>query len=192
MTLTTVRKKLDKKKAEYNHVCSQIEDEEAALEKAIQETKDGEQAQSILQHLAQEIQSTAHSRIASIVTKCLESVFPDDPYEFQIQFERKRGKTEANLLLVRGGLILDDPIRQAGGGVIDIASFALRLTCIVLSHPQKRRLLVMDEPFKMLSVEFRPAIRAMLDTLAQELNVQIIIVTHAPELADDNSIIIGG
>jgi ABC-type Mn2+/Zn2+ transport system ATPase subunit len=168
--------------AAYTHAVQQFESEQESLGKHQENVRDIEQAQSILQQLAKMIQETAHDRIARVVTKCLESVFPDDPYQFQIQFDRKRGKTEANLQFVRKGLVLENPVWEAGGGTIDVAAFALRVACLVLSMPQKRRLLVIDEPYKMLSAEFRSGIRSMLDTLARELDIQFIVVSHMTEL----------
>jgi DNA repair exonuclease SbcCD ATPase subunit len=40
---------------------------------------------------------------------------------------------------------------------------------------------VLDEPFKFVSEEYRPRVRAMLEKLSAELDVQFIMVTHVPE-----------
>ena len=139
-----------------------------------------EEAQKIIQTIASTVQEQAHTKIASVVSRCLDSVFPD-PYEFKITFERKRGKTEARLTFKRGELELD-PLSASGGGVVDVAAFALRLSCLVLSLPPKRRTLILDEPFKFLSSEYRPLIKEMLEILSQEMGVQFIMVTHIPEI----------
>lgn len=138
-----------------------------------------EEAQKSIQKVAQSVQQEAHDRIAGLVTRCLGAVF-DEPYEFKIEFERKRGKTEAALKFVRDGLVLDDPMNQAGGGVIDVASFALRLACLVLRRPQIRRLLVLDEPFKNIrGAEYRGRVRALLEALSREIGVQFILCVDA-------------
>jgi ABC-type Fe3+/spermidine/putrescine transport system ATPase subunit len=74
-----------------------------------------------------------------------------------------------------------DPLDATGGGVCDVAAFALRVACLMLSQPPKRRLLVADEPFRFVSEEYRPAVRQMIETLADELGIQFILVTHATE-----------
>lgn len=140
-----------------------------------------QEALSIAQNVAQEVQEQAHKKIADIVTRSLKAVF-DDAYTFKIQFEQKRGRTEANLLFERDGLNVD-PMSASGGGVIDVAAFALRLSCLMLSRPGLRRLLVMDEPFRFVSVNYRDRLRDLVVKLADELDVQFIIVTHAQELA---------
>lgn len=139
-----------------------------------------EEAQGIVQVVAETIQEEAHNRIAGVVSQCLATVF-DEPYEFHIRFERARGRTEARLVFVRDGLEIV-PIDASGGGVVDVAAFALRLSCLMLARPANRRVVVLDEPFKFVSADRRPAVRAMLEGLATELGVQIIMVTHIEEL----------
>lgn len=133
------------------------------------------EAQTLCQAVATQIQTQAHKRIAELVTSCL-AIF-EEPYEFKIDFKRARGKTEAILRFERDGVFVD-PLTASGGGVVDVAAFALRLACLVLRKPPLRRLLVLDEPAKHLSAEYRPKFRAILERLSEELNVQIILVTH--------------
>lgn len=138
------------------------------------------EARDILQQISTSIQQDVHSRLAKVVSRCLEAVF-EEPYDFQIRFESKRGKTEANLEFVRGDLTCD-PLSSCGGGVIDVAAFALRLACLCLSRPPLRRILILDEPFRFLSRAYRGKIRQLITTLAAEMSVQMIIVTHIAEL----------
>lgn len=135
------------------------------------------EAQSIVQGIAQALQQRAHDRIARVVTQCLTAVF-DDPYEFQIRFDCKRGKTEARLIFLRDGMVLEDPLNEIGGGVIDVAALALRLSCILLSKPRVRRLVVLDEPFSCIrGDENRARTRTMLQRLSEELGFQVILNT---------------
>lgn len=139
-----------------------------------------EEAQELAQAVAQRIQSQAHEQIANVVTRCL-AVF-EEPYEFRIEFDRKRGRTEARLLFVREGEEVD-PLSASGGGVVDVASFALRVAALALARPQRRKLLVLDEPFKHLSLNYRRKVRLLLDGLAQDLGIQFLLVTHDPALS---------
>lgn len=142
--------------------------------------QDAEDAHRLIRDAAQIVQQRAHARIAETVGRCLSAVF-EEPYKFNIAFEQKRGRTEASLTFERDGYVVD-PLSQAGGGVVDVSSFALRLASLMASRPARRRLLVLDEPFKHLSPEFRHAVRFLLESLAAELDVQMIIVTHDPLL----------
>ena len=139
-----------------------------------------QEAQKTCQAVAEYVQGAAHANIAKIVSRCLEAVF-DEPYEFKVVFEQKRGRTEARLVFERDGLTVD-PMTASGGGVVDVASFALRLACLMLARPAGRRVLIMDEPFRFVSADYRPRVRAMVTGLASEMGVQFIIVTHIDTL----------
>lgn len=139
-------------------------------------------ARTIIQSVASAIQQEAHSRVAGVVSRCLSTVFGPDAYEFRIEFEEKRGRTEARLVFVRDGMELS-PMTAAGGGAVDVASFALRLAALMLSRPSVRKCLVLDEPFKHLSREYRPRMAELLLELAAELGMQFVVVTHDPDLA---------
>jgi DNA repair exonuclease SbcCD ATPase subunit len=174
--LDFLRKTTNKKLEQYRQAKQTYDREKAALEKAILCCENTIIAQEFLQRVAQSVQETAHEQIAGIVSRCLAAVF-DDPYEFRILFERKRGKTEARLVFIREGHEVD-PMTAAGGGVVDVAAFALKLACLLLTTPRPRKLLVLDEPFKHLSVEQTERVSEMLETLATDLGVQFIVVTH--------------
>lgn len=134
----------------------------------------------MIQQTVAAVQHRVHSQIAAVVTRALEEVF-DDNYEFKIAFECKRGRTEARLLFARGGHDFD-PVASTGGGVVDVASLALRVACLVLERPRKLPLLVLDEPLKHLSSAHRPRARRMMETCSKELGLQILFVTHSREL----------
>lgn len=159
----------------------QVEAEQQHLDELAAEQEATVEARTIVQGIAQTLQQRAHSQIARVVSLCLESVF-EDPYEFQIRFEQKRGKTEAKLVFVRGGLELDEPMAEVGGGVLDVASLALRVACVLLSRPPKRRLLVLDEPWKNIRGQGnRQRTREMLSRLASEMGIQFVINTDIEE-----------
>lgn len=182
MSIQHTRKKLNKYLADYRHAKLNVREEKTNLEKAKNNVLYAEQAQEIVQKVAEAVQKKAHDRIASVVTRCLESVFGDDAYQFEILFEKKRGRTEAKLIFTKDGLVLDDPINESGGGAVDVAAFALRLSCLLLSIPKKRPLLVLDEPLKYLSADYRPTTSELLRELAKEMKFQFILVTHDEEL----------
>lgn len=178
--LAQYQKKLTSLQMEYDHAQKSVVREEKALKEAKEEEEAILQGQQLVQSVAKAIQTTAHQRIASVVSRCLAEVF-EEPYEFQIIFEEKRGKTEARLVFIRDGNEVD-PVYASGGGVLDVASFALRLASLVLAQPRQRRLLVLDEPFRFLSEDYVPRIREMLKTLSKEMKLQILMVTHSKEL----------
>jgi DNA repair exonuclease SbcCD ATPase subunit len=130
-------------------------------------------------HVVFEIGEKLHKQIidtySEIGTMCLQSIFGDD-YRYKMIGEIKYG------LLSISHIVLDkkgneiDPINSMGGGVVDVLSFALRLTTLLLSGTD--RLLILDEPFRFLSRDKIPIIRSVLDILSVDYGVQIEMVTH--------------
>lgn len=166
------------------HRLAQRQRQEEALE--LERLKDRlthlEEAQKVLQGVAEGVQQHSHRAVADVVTRCLRAVFGEDAYEFKINFVQRRGKTEADLLLARGGMELS-PVESTGGGVADVVSFGLRLAALILSRPKRRRLLCLDEPFRHLSRDHHATVRGLLETLSQELEIQILLITHSKQLA---------
>jgi len=173
------RKRADRLTAEHAAATMALKRARRSVIDSEQAADDADEAQQIVQAVAETVQEEAHNRIAGVVTKCLE-IF-DNPYEFHIIFERARGRTEARLVFTKDGQIVD-PITGSGGGAVDVAAFALRLSCLMLSKPPMRRVLILDEPFKFVSECFRGRVRHLLETMATEMQIQIIMVTHIREL----------
>lgn len=162
--------------AKYRSGIAAVAAEQVQLEETKAAHAGAQEASCIAQQISQDIQEQAHARIARIVTRCLQVVF-DDPYTFEIKFERKRGKTEAVLAFMRNGVAYN-PTASTGGGVVNVAAFALRLAAIMLATPPSRRLLVLDEPFcHVHGKENRARVRAMVLQLAEEMGVQFLIAT---------------
>ena len=192
MTLECYRQKVDKLASQHSLAVQQVEQEEAALSRSKGAVEATEEAQRIVQAIAQTLQQQAHQKIAEVVSRCLSAVF-EQPYEFRIRFDRKRGKTEARMEFVRDGLVLDDPLNSVGGGVVDVCGLALRLACVLLARPPHRRFLCLDEPFRFVRGKGnRERTRRMLQGIAEELGVQFLICTDIPAYRLGKVIEIGG
>ena len=176
----TYRQKAETLAAKFTIAQAAQDAAKADLEAAESRAAATDEAQRHAQETAKAVQQLVHDRVASLVTRCLEAVF-DERYEFDIIFEEKRGRTEARLVLRRGGSEID-PMSSVGGGVVDVVAFALRLACLLLHRPPLRRLLVLDEPFKYVGAADRARVRQLLEELTAELGVQFFIVTHMDEL----------
>ncbi len=179
MNISRLRTRLQSRLQTYQQAVKQVKTEKAGLDKAREDLTVASHGLEVLQIAAQTIQQQAHQRISLIVSRCLTAVF-DDPYDFKIEFKRKRNRTDAQLTLYKDGLDYPDPSDATGGGVVDIASFGLRLASLVLSRPHLRKVLIIDEPFKMVSADLRERVSRMLEMISEELDVQIIMITHDP------------
>lgn len=155
---------------------------QAELERKKEEGNDLVEAKTVLTEAAKQTQTRIQVHISGIVSKALASVF-DDPYEMSVQFVEKRGKTECELTFVKDDEQFD-PMTSTGGGVVDVAAFALRIALWRLTTKRTNPVFIFDEPFKFLSVSLQPRAASVLQSLSERLGVQIIYVTHSPALAE--------
>ena len=142
-----------------------------------------DKAAEIIKQVGLKTQQEFEVHISDLVSSAIASVFPDDPYQFKVIFVERRGRTECDLMLERDGELID-PLTGAGGGVIDIAVLALRLASINMQRGKLRPLLLLDEPFKMLSVDLQNRAGRMIKELSDKMDVQIIMVSHAHEAVE--------
>jgi hypothetical protein len=127
-----------------------VEDNQAQLAAFHEIRKSAEAVAEIVSKSAQAAQVRFGAIVAGVVTESLNSVYPDNPYEFRLEFRECAGRTVVDTLLYRDGEPLD-PLSSTGGGVWDVLAFALRVALLVLTATDKtRKLLVLDEPFKFL------------------------------------------
>ena len=166
-----------------NQLRSDLSSTKELLETSKNELYALEKAQAFLQSVAQETQNQLKFRIEDIVNMALETCFPDE-YDFRLNFNIARGKTDCELVFIskRTGREVD-PMNASGGGVVDVACFALRTACYVLEQGIDN-VIVLDEPMKFVSEDLRHRVCEVIKNLSLKLGVQFIIVTHIPEFVE--------
>ena len=169
---------MEQSKAARQALWSLLEKKERELKESEDFLLQLEKARTILQIVAKETQQKIEFHISSLVSKALAAVFPD-PYEFVLRFEERRGKMEADLLFKKNGKEAD-PSFSAGGGALDVASFALRVATWAIKPT--RNIMILDEPGKYLSRDLQPKFSEMIKQLNTGLNLQFLIVSHIVEV----------
>ena len=140
-------------------------------------------AREIIRLVGQATQEQLAFHIEEIVTLAMRSVFPY-PYEFAVKFELKNNRTECGLYLKDSEGRLLNPMHATGGGVVDVASFALRVASWSMNNPRMRGVLVLDEPFRYLSRDLLYKAGEMLNEVSRKLGLQIIMISHEEPLVD--------
>lgn len=121
--------------------------------------------------------------VAELCTDGLRVVFNDPDLRLEVRSVERRGVVEADLILIRNGLETM-PLEGNGGGLVADAAAMMRLVLVrLLSLRGIMPLLVMDEPFAALSEDRREAMAEVLEQIARELGIQVLITTHADEFA---------
>jgi len=127
--------------------------------------------------VAKRTQEQLKFHLTDIGQLALDTCFPE--YTFGIDFEIKRGKTEAFIYVEKDGMKMH-PVDSNGGGLVSLLSFALRVACLTLSSNKK--ILILDEPFSALSKDLHSKAGDILKNISDRLGIQIIMVTHSKEL----------
>lgn len=174
--LTELKSSLDRKRGKKEQLLQDFKETKEEITETKGQIYVYEKAQVIIQEVATLTQKELEFHISELVSLILESVF-DDPYKMRLDFIIRRGKTEANIIFTKDGHEVD-PASSSGGGVIDIASFALRVCLWAIKNPRSRNTILLDEPFKHLSGDLREKAGQMLEEISRKLNLQIILITH--------------
>lgn len=135
-------------------------------------------ARALVQRVARETQQKLEYHVGNVVSLAEASVFPD-PYKFVIEFVERRNKTECDVFFVKGDERMD-PISSSGGGPLDVAAFAIR--CLFLTLRDVRPVVVLDEPFRFVSVDLQEKCGEMLKAISDRLGLQVVMVSHLPKI----------
>lgn len=183
--LLQLRSKLDQEKGKLSQLLTDKQLTEDRLKFGLELREDIEEAQIIIQTVAQEIQNQITDFISDMVTAALNAVF-DNSYEFKLSFVLRRGKTEADLKFIRNGYELD-PLDDSGGGIINVGGIALRVGLWSLAK-NTRNVILCDEPVHFLhDSRAQERFSELFSSLSKELWLQIIMIS-----GEENSEIIEG
>jgi hypothetical protein len=158
----------------------------ATAEREVARLKDlsqtSEEVRMFFTLLADQQRKDLEQKVEALVDYGVQSVF-GPTYRFKVTSELRGKSVRTEFWLIEDGLQL--PLLDAtGGGVGDVVSFLLRVVILCLARPVQRRVLVLDEPFKFVSASHFVTLSALLQELSGSLGIQLIMVTHKPELLE--------
>jgi len=145
------------------------------------------QVQALLGRVSEFARIQLQRRLEETVTAALQSIFGEDGLRFEIELRDLGGRPAADWRVVsRYGEteVAGAPEDARGGGIVDVVSLALRLALLELSRPRPGGPVILDEPGKMISAEYAPALAAFLRAYAQRTGRQVVMVTHNAALAE--------
>lgn len=152
MKIPELRKKIEQLRGKQDQLFHEITEAEQEVKEKSRLLRCYEKAAAIVNQVGLETQKQLEYHLAEQVSLALETVF-EDPYRLVVEFEEKRGKSEAFILFERRGRKAS-PEGSVGGGAIDVAAFSLRVAFWHMRQDIKtRNTLILDEPFKGLKGE---------------------------------------
>ena len=151
---------------------SELEENSVRYENALK-------ARALIQEISQQTQKELEFHISNLVTLAISIVFPDENINFVVRFEKRRNKTECDLLFEENGNEYK-PLEGSGYGTVDVAAFALRLALWSLNPSME--IMILDEPFRDVSPDLQDRVGEMVKSLSDKLGLQIIMVSHAEDV----------
>jgi hypothetical protein len=181
--LNKIKANLERRKGERSTIRKLMLEAKTKIKTLTQDLYEWEQAQALIQQAAQQTLDEITVRLEAPVSLALSTVWPDNPYTFKLNIEIKNGQAKATPLFIRGEnkVKLGD---STGDGAVDIASIALRLAVWAIKFPRTRPVIILEEPFPHLSPDKHQAAGKVLQQIAKELNIQLIMITFSKNLQD--------
>lgn len=157
----------------------------AAAVSAREKSKTASYAHDLLSKLADRKREEVRVRVERIVLAALRAVFgPSIGFRFDVSILRGVVAIRPEIGFTRpGGAMAYVGVDQVAGGVVDVVSLAMRVAVLLSRRPKLRPVLIADEPLKHLSDEYLPAAAEMLRRLADECGLQMLIVSHEPDVS---------
>lgn len=133
-------------------------------------------AKTIVNDVAIQTQQQLTFHIGEIATMAMQSVL-ENPYKLRVNFVERRGKTECDLMYERNRLVIK-PIKNSGGGALDIGAFALRIATWNMMKDKSMNVFLLDEPFKHLKGN-DTNIKAlnMVKEVCNKVGVQVVMIS---------------
>ena len=181
--LDTIQSTIQRQAGRRDQLLSNLQSTKTLVGELTQEQADLARALEILQVTAKLTQQELEIHISELVSLALEAVFPR-PYKLVLAFELRRNRSEADLLLEDEDGNQVNPMDAVGGGVVDVAAFALRIALFTLKQPRPNNVMVLDEPMKFLSRDLQRRASLMIKEISKKLGIQFLIVSHEENLME--------
>lgn len=182
MTADEVLQRFDQRRLSRDAAKLAVDTAQTEVERLSNLARTADEVRMFFTVLADSQRKELEQKVEALVDYGVQVVF-GPTYRFKVTSELRGKAVRTEFWLVENGLQL--PLLDAtGGGVGDVVSFLLRVVILCLARPVQARILVLDEPFKFVSASHFQTLTALLKELSDSLGLQLIMVTHKPELLD--------
>lgn len=183
MTPEQLKDKISRLKGQRKILRDQIRRAQKVIKDSEQKSEDHQEARRLIASASELAQRQFKNRVEELITLAIQAVFGPG-LTFVLDIRKSRNKTECRPL-VKEGDDLYEPRDDMGGGIVDVISVAWRFVMWSLQSKRTRAFFLLDEPFKFVGKgELLDKAGQLLVKLARRLGIQILIITHEPQLAE--------
>lgn len=151
------------------------------------EAERDQKATEVVQAASEARREELRDRVEALVTRGLRAVFGRDDLEFFFKTAIHRDVFSTTPMVrsaFQGRTIETEIVEGHGGGIADVVSFVLRVIVLCLARPRAAPVLVLDETFRHVSLEYLRGCATLMKELNRSAGIQFVLVTHKPELVD--------
>lgn len=139
-------------------------------------------SQALLLKIASEAEEKILDFVSDIVSKGISDIFAR-PWQVVFKEEIKAGQKTLGIYLKKDNELETIP-DAVGGGVTQTVSILMRIVLIFLLKGKAEQLLVIDEALSHLAETHLPRAAEVIQKVATDLKIQIIMITHQEQLLD--------
>lgn len=168
------KKKLDLSEFKKNQIQNSLDNKIKNISSLKIDIENHNIASNFLQSIIESVCESNLRKIEKWVNIGLKNIFYDQQIEFRINKSIKRNINVYSLSLIKDGI--EGNKNSYGGGVLCIVSLILKLLFLEITKSPK--ILVLDESLSFLSEKYIENCSKFINTLIQEFNLNVLLVTH--------------
>lgn len=186
-TLETVRAKYNKLAADFQAATTVLETTKAQLAQAQDTATVISATVLLLKKLIREVQGEFKGEVDKVVTMAVRTLF-DENYKFDLEIKTGGQGLQCRPVVwehIEGEWREFSPKDDMGGSIIDPIALALRTVLQQYDPEPTRPTMWLDEPMKNVGKgELLLRAGRLIAEISHGLHIQMIIITHEPELAE--------
>jgi len=180
MSVADLQRRADKVDGFYRSLKTRESDLSTEIATTKEEIEVLTKASAVLKHLLDIMVKDEISRMATLVTYGLKTVFDDQDLTFVPVITKKNERMHIDLKTSNHGL--EGDYDSYGGSVAVIESFLLRILCMLKKN--LARFMLLDETFAAVGSEYINNTGKLLSELSKKLGIDILLVTHQKEFQE--------
>ena len=186
-TLETIRAQYNKLAADYRAANTVLEQSKAQLVQAQDNAVVISTTVLLLKKLIREVQGEFKGEVDKVVTMAVRTLF-DENYKFDLEIKTGGSGLQCRPVIlehIEGQWRKFSPKDDMGGSIIDPIALTLRTVLQQYDPEPTRASMWLDEPMKNVGKgELLLRAGQLIAEISEGLNIQMIIITHEPELAE--------
>lgn len=179
MSTTNYRDRLNQMRGQQQTLIKDLDNKKKKKDEILIAVDELEQCTILAQKAAKNGQEKLAERLYTVVTTAVQTVF-EDPWDFRMVIETKGKDLQATPTFYKNG-VEESPRTGEGGGMAAVASLALRVSLLTLLK-KPTPILLLDEAFGGIGRGDVERTCRFFETISKELGIQIILITHRPEI----------